>query len=711
MRKLYLALLVSTVANVSMAQQETRLDDHAVVEEIIVVTGAIRTTTAETTLPINVLSGEKLRRAVSNSLGETLEGQVGVTTASFGTGVGLPVIRGQQLNRVQVLKNSVPLVDVSNASQDHNNAIEPILAERIEVLRGPATLLYGSGAIGGVVNVIDGRIAESPFEKPEFVLEHSYLDNGEENKTVFKANASIGNVTLHADGFYRENDDDFEIPGLARIIREEAHDEDHDEDHEEEEFNSRGFIANSRGEAKGINAGLSVQLDNGYFGFSVGELDNEYGLPPGGHGHHEEEHAEGEEEEEEHEEEEGPVFVRLDMEQTSYDFAGALSFDDAFITEIRATLNYTDYEHRELEIEEGMVSTGTIYSNEGFQGRVTASHRHVGDLEGVWGLQFSDTEFSAVGEEGFIPETDTRDIGLFAVERLEMGRANWEFGARVERRDVDPGGRCDTREWAYSTSAAMLYDFTEQDNLLVSLSRSERAPSVEELFSNIASPSCGVNTDLVTHAATSLIEIGDPNLDTEVANNLELGWRHTSENWSASVSAYYNQISDFIYLQLTGEEEDETDIAVYRQEDADFHGIEGEVTVPLFSSDSTIFTATLSGDYVVAELDRGGDVPRIPPARLGLALQLYQDSWTARVNVQEVFEQDDVAVNETKTDGYTRLGFYADYHWPLGGGGEVMVFLRGDNLLDEEIRHHTSFIKDEATAPGRSYRIGLRYTY
>ncbi|MCY4265756.1 MAG: Plug domain-containing protein, partial [Gammaproteobacteria bacterium] len=290
----------------SLAQEE--LHDGYDLQEIIV-SAPFEERVAETSLPITVLSGEALLSQVNNSLGETLKNQIGINSASFGTGVGQPVVRGQSARRVMVLQNSVGVTDVAAFSPDHVNSVEAILAERVEVIRGPSTLLYGSGAIGGVVNVIDNRVPESLVEDPQFILQQTRDTVNDENKTIVRLDAAAGNFAFHLDAFRRTNDnveingfaiDEVSVERLEELVAEHLeeghhdehhHDDDHDDhddhDGEEEVENTNGFIGNSDVESDGGTMGFSWVGDNGFIGFSVNELNNDYGLPPGAHGHHE----------------------------------------------------------------------------------------------------------------------------------------------------------------------------------------------------------------------------------------------------------------------------------------------------------------------------------------------------------------------------------------------------------------------------------------
>ncbi len=679
--------------------------DHSLEE--IVVTAAQPRARADTAFPVNVLSGEKLKESATKTLGDTLHSQAGVSSASFGPGVGQPVIRGQTSNRVRVLQDGVGTLDASLASQDHANAVETLVAERIEVIRGPATLLYGNGAIGGVVNVIDNRIPEKVPEalKGELSVRHNTVS--EEDSVAFKVDGGSGNVAWHIDGLTRESDN-VEVPGLAVDAEALEQLEELLEDnlaapggdagmHEEEEVeNTNGFIANSDTEANNLTVGISWVGDDSFFGISVNSLENEYGLPPGAHGHEEEGHEAEEEEEEE--------VIRIDMEQTRIDLKGASALSGYF-NEFRGRLTVNDYEHAELE----GADQGTVFSNEGWEGRFTL--RHGGEKRsGVLGLQLGDREFSAVGDEAFIPVVDIQSTGLFAVKTIDRDTWVYEYGLRLDNQSIDPQqGSCNSDESTWAGSVAAIWRYREDSNWLFSINRAERAASAEELFSNIDVTNCQVLVEPVVHAATRRIEIGDPNLDAEVSQNIELAYRKHAGRVKAEVNFFYNQIDDYIYLEDVGLD-DEIIESHYLQDDATFSGIEAELSVPFELAGDNHMDLRLFTDYVRAELDRGGNVPRIPPQRFGAEVSFSQQQWIVKFSGTVVEDQDDIGRTETATDGYTRFDLYFDYHTQVGSN-DLVVFFKGNNLTDEEIRNHTSFLKFFAPEAGRGYEIGLRYAF
>ena len=734
---LSLFLSISAVYAGAVFGAEDQKTSHGIhtYEEEIIVSAPFQRNEAKTALPINVLTQEALRREVEDELGATLKNQIGIHNTSYGPGVGQAVIRGQSGTRVQVLQNSVSNVDVRSMSPDHTNGVEPALASRIEVIRGPATLLYGNGAVGGIVNVIDERILETSLDKPEFTIEQSRNSVNEGDKTVAKFNGSFGVVNLHLDAFTRDNND-VDINGFAidetalerleeshegEAHEGEAHEDDEHAGHEEEEINNtKGYISNSDAKSDGYTVGTSVSNEKGFIGISVASLESNYGLPGGTHSHHhEEEHGDEHEEahsdghDDEEGEEEGEEFVRIDLEQKRYDLKGEYRFDQGFFERIQASLNYTDYEHSELEIEaDGTAFVGSVYSNEGYEGRFTATHNPIGQLQGVWGLQLSDTEFSALGAEAFIPKTESTGFALFAVERLDTERVSWEFGYRYGYNETDPGEGCDRDESTHSLSASMLYDLNASSNILIALSSSERAPTLEERYSNVQTASCTSASDpedLVAHVATGRLEIGDADLDKEKATNFEIGFRQHSGKLTGEFSVYYNQIDDYIFLEDSGEFEEQI-ISSYVAQDATFYGAEGRLAYTAWQSEYGELDLTLQGDIVKASFDRGGDVPRIPPARFGVGAAWHANAFSIQLNLTEVSDQKDTAAGEFETQGYADLALYADYHLNLIGG-ELLFYAKGTNLLDEEIRNHTSFLKNFAPEAGRGVRIGIRYTY
>lgn len=672
------------------------------------ITVPLHRTEAETALPVTVIDGETLRERGAASIGAALDGSPGIASASFGPGVGQPVIRGQAGPRVKVLQNGVASADASAVSADHAVAVEPLLAESVEVLRGPATLLYGGGAIGGVVNVIDNRIPRALPEKAfSGAVEQRHDGASDGDTSVFRLDGGAGAIAWHLGGVYRDWND-VEIPGLA-FNRDTVEDLDESSD---------GFITNSDGRNHRIVGGLSWLFDNGHVGFAVSDMRSRYGIPSGGHVHidgagHDHDHDHDEEEDDhdhDHAEAHGHDAVRIDMRQTRYDLAGEWRRPAGTLDTLRWHLAYTDYEHSELEA--GVKAT--TFNNETWEGRLELIHRPIAGWHGVLGLQLRDTDFAALGEEAFIPASTTRAAGLFLVEDYHRGDWLYEIGLRADRDSVEADGQGDERFNAYSASASALWNFSPRWSLGAALSRSQRAPTVEELYSNVETVERHGDHfhyhDPVVHAATRAIEVGNADLDRETARNLDLTLRYHTEAVSGFVTAFYNDFRDFIYLGNTGFEVGEVAVLEYRQEDARFHGVEFELSLPLARIGAGAFSVDLFGDRVRGELDRGGDVPRLPPWRLGARLNLAQGGLKTFVAVTHAADQDRPGAFEGETDGYRRLDAGVSYALALGAT-ETTLFLRGSNLTDEEIRASTSFLRDFAPEPGRSLEAGVRFAF
>jgi iron complex outermembrane receptor protein len=609
--------LAIAVASASVSADEPPM-------EHVLVSVPIHKKEAETALPVTVLTGEELQRQAATSIGDTLGNMPGLANASFGPGVGRPVIRGQQGPRTVTLQNGTLSADASSLSPDHAVTVEPLLADSIEVLRGPSTLLYGGGAIGGVVNVIDNRIPRAPLDGVEGAVEYRYDDASDMDSGVFRVNAGNGDFIFHLDGTTRETDD-LDIPGKA--IDENAVEEQeellggHEEEgHEEDEIeNTDGFIANTDTDTDVITGGFSYHFgDRGFVGFAVSDTNSKYGIPPGAHGHeeHEEEHEGEEHEEEEHEgeehEEEGEENVRIDLDQTRYDAMLHLHDPAQWIEVIRGFLTYTDYQHKELEGSE----VGTRFDRDTWETRVELVHKAFLGAHGVMGLQFRADDFEAVGEEAYIPKTDSTETGLFLVEDFHDNEWSYEAGLRVDYVERDPDAANASQEdfTSISVSGSALWQFTDDWHAGLSLSRSARAPSTEELYSNV---DANDPEQYVTHAATGIIEVGDPGLDEESSLNADFTLQWFSEQSWIELTLFYNHFNDYIFLRNSGEDVDETPVYLYEQDDAQFYGVELEGSFHLADLGPGALALGVHGDAISGEFDDNGDAPRMPPSRIG----------------------------------------------------------------------------------------------
>lgn len=655
-------------------------------EEIVVTASPELRSTYEIAQPTSVLSGEDLDRQLQPTLGETLSREPGVTSTFFGQGASRPVIRGLGGDRIRVLEGGVGVGDASTTSPDHAVSVDPLSAERIEVLRGPATLLYGSSAVGGVVNVIDNRIPESlPEGKIGGTIELRGGSAADERGGVASLTGALGRLAWHADYLRRETDD-YEIPGFAesRALREEEEGEGHEG--EEEVF---GVLPNSATETDSGSLGLSWIGEGGFLGVAVQDFDTLYGIP-GGHHHHE-----GGEGEEPEEEEEAPV--RVDLAQRRYDLRGGISRPFGIFRGANLRFGTTDYEHRELEGPE----TGTIFKNDSWEGRLEFLQRPLGSLSGSFGLQALSRDFEAIGEEAFVPPTQTDSWAAFTFQ--EIARDDWRFqlGARFESQDVsaETEGSNDRSFDGLSGSFGVVRLFGEDYSLGLSIARSTKLPNAEELFSN------------GPHIATNAFEIGDPNLEKETSLGADLTLRKISGRLTGEVTLFASRFDDYIFEQSTDEEEDGLPVFRYVQRDAEFRGAELTGVYQLYHGEPHHVDFEFGADFVRAELrDTGEPLPRIPPRRYRLGFHYRGERLSGIVEGLRVDEQDRVARFERPTEGYTLVSASVGYRF-FTASAIYDLLLRGTNLTDEEARNHVSFLKDLVPMPGRDVSLSLRVTF
>ncbi len=692
-------------------------DDGARHIERIVVTGTgVSSSTDETLHSVDAVVLDELLEDFSGSIGDTLAQLPGVSSTYFGPAAGRPVIRGLGGDRVRVLNNGVGLIDASTASPDHAVTAETLDAERVEILRGPAAIAYGGNAIGGVVNVIDGRIPTAPVDggvDGQLVLGVSSVDDG--FLSAGRIRTGFGQVVLQLEAS-RRTGDDYDIPGFAesalqRAMEEEDHDhddedhdhdEDHDEDHEdehehEEEEEAYGYVPNSDFEFTTIGAGGSFIADWGLIGVSVRQYDADYGIPGGhAHAHEEEEHDEDEDhgdedhDEDEHDhEEEGDA--RIDMEQLRFDIRGEINVALGPFDRAEFSVGIADYEHAEIE---GSGEVGTLFSNEGWESRVALRNGEAGDRwSGLVGLQASHRDFSAVGEEAFIDPVTTDDVGVFVAQRIDFGAWGLEGGARVERRDIEPTTGADRDFTMLSLSGGVFWRPSDDSFLGVSLSRTQRAPTDIELFGD------------GPHLATRSFEIGNPDLDLETALSMDVSYHHDHGNVSFDAAVFVTSFEDFIFLAPTADEEDGLPVFRFLQDDAMLWGGEFVVEALLFEHAGWAFSGDAAFDYVRAETDSLGNLPRIPPYSVTLGFEAERDILALRAEVEHVGEQDEVAQFELPTDDYTLVNLSATVRPTFAD--DVSVIFEARNVTDEEGRVHASALKDFLPLPGRNFAVRL----
>ena len=660
------------------------------------------------------LTGDDLARSLAPNLGDTLSMQPGIHSASFGAAVGRPVIHGMGGARVLVMEDRLSTMDVSVTSGDHATTVEPFIANSVEVLKGPATLLYGNGAVGGVVDVHTGRIPHGQLEEPlSGKITAQGSDNGDQHAIAARLDGESDAFAWHIDGFDRRSIN-YDIPGEtesdALIAAEEAEGEAHEEEA------SPGFLPGSHFSTDGGAIGFSFIGENWFSGIAVSQLNAVYGLP-GGHGHHDEhededEHEEEHEEEEhedEHAEEEDFATPILDMEQTRVDvemgrqgplFSGnntALGSFGSTIESINLRLGINDYEHSEIE-PDGEVAT--LFKNEALEARLEFIHAFA-DAKHVWGLQFTEREFSVSGEEAFVPPVDSENVGVFWLSEQEFDNVSLEMGLRLENVEHTPQDAAKADFTAFAGSVGAIFPLNDEFTLTANFGYAERAPVGEELFSN------------GPHLATGRFELGNATLDEETIfrTDLMLGWER--DNVRANLNAYYASFSDFIYQNPNGATEDELPVFVWDQDDATFRGLDGEVRWSNIEVANGNLEFRGFFDLIRASLDTAAEkkLPLIPPNRVGMSATQSWGLIALTLEVMRVGEQDDIPSYELPTKSYTDIGAHLEWQPTFANGQEMTVFLRGDNLSDAEQRYHTSFVKDLAPQPGRTITLGMRYQF
>ena len=745
-RPLALALLGALSLPAMAASPATDTHPHGErearrLDAVVVTATPLKQTADDLARPVEVLSDADLDRAKRATLGDTLQALPGVQSASFGPGVGRPVIRGLDGARVQVLSDGLGAGDVSAVSVDHANSVEPFLADRIEVLKGPATLLYGSGAIGGAINVIDGRVPDAPTARPlqgRAELRGNSVNDETAGLLRLDGTAADGRLVFHLDALHREGDD-YAIPGYAERPDLHAHDDDAHDDHDDHADEAvRGTLPNSVLRTDAGAFGLSWIGERGHVGAAYSLYSTRYGVPGHTHapldGHDDHGHAA----DDDHADEAGhDDAVHIDLDQRRGEARAGLDDVGVFET-VRLKLARTDYTHTEFEGD----AVGTVFENTTREGRLELVHQPFAGWRGALGLQWTDRDFDAVGDEAFVPGTRGRDAGLFWIGERDFGPLKLELGARADRNRITPdapahdahddhdhAAHAERRDFdAHSLSAALKWDLDARLHLSLGLDHAERSPTAEELFSR------------GYHVATGALELGSDNLDVEAAQRIELGAHWHGERLRVGAALFAVEYADFIYLSAlesgaqpgTALTMDGVPVRLWTQGDARFHGAEFDARLNLLDDASGRWDLRLRGDWVrgrltgdgvrsltvdvphgdhahaePARLALGGDLPRIAPARLGTELEWSRGGWRATLGAMHHARQDRVAAWETPSAGYTLIDAHLSYHWDADTVGWE-VFLDGSNLTDREARPHTSVLKDLAPLPGRGFALGIR---
>jgi iron complex outermembrane receptor protein len=734
--KITLIILAVIASRPALSEDKPTQKDESDIEKLIITASPLGRSVLQSTTPVSILSGEELEKNQSATLGETLKSVPGVNSTYFGPVASSPIIRGLDGPRVKVLQNGMDSSDASRVGPDHIATTEASTATQIEVLRGPSTLLYGSGAIGGVVNVVDNRLPKTRQEGLSGKVSALHDTVSNERTVSTDINGGQDKFAWHLDAFSRKSDD-YDIPDFTL-----------------EDGDIIDTLENSDIDSQGFTLGAGWIGDDVTLSLAYGRLETDYGIPGHAHDEHEEEGHDDEEghEEEGHDEEmedEEAVFARMKQDR----FQSVIDWKNlsGWFTEAHWHNAYTEYQHSEIEGGE----VGTTFKNDSLESRLWAKHAAVGGWQGVVGLHYKNSDFSAVGEEAFTPSTESISNALFVLEEKTIGDFLWQLGARLEHVSHKPDNTFftnsevdanfdDVSYTANSLSAGFVYQVDENQSFAVNYAHSERAPSSAEIFSN------GI------HISTSTFEVGagfdlviddsDPddleftllqsNQETkkEVSNNLDLTYRVQTEHLHANFSVFYNQVDNYLFQQNTGlefheheeehageeleaeghedEEHEEEGLPVYvfNQQDAKLYGFEAEVDWHL--NDNLRVSAFT--DFTRAKLTNSNventNLPRIPSMRFGTEFHWEQGNWHAELGATYYSKQDKIADFETQTDGYTLVSAAFNYYLSLDDT-DMKFYLKANNLTNELARVHSSFLKDDAPLPARSFVLGAKVSF
>ncbi len=681
------ALALSSALPLAHAQAPVAADKaDSSLPPVTVSASGLQLGASDMTTPVTVLEGDELVRRREATLGETLNGEPGITSSHFGAGASRPIIRGMDGPRVKVLSDGAELHDASTISPDHAVVSEPMLATQIEVLRGPSALVYGNGAVGGVVNVLDGKIPTAiPQKGYEGSAELRANSGAREGAGAFSLTGGTGNLAVHLEGVARDAGDYRVGKGWAP------------------EGEASRKVLGSFNRTDTGSVGLSWVGDRGYLGAAYTRQTARYGLPGhnhsfegchthgnslhcGSHDHDEEDgHDHGD-----HDHDHGDVPV-VDLRSERLDIRGELRNPFAGFSTLRLRAGVTDYQHD--EVEDGAVST--TFKNKAYDTRVELQHEPIAGFKGVIGLQTSQRKFSAEGEEAYVQPTVTRRTGFFVLEEYRLG--DWRFEAALRHdRQTARAETSDIERSHNGTSASLgaVWKFTPGYQVGASFTRASRAPSAEELYAR------GL------HMATSTYERGDTNLRSETSQNFDVSLKKTAGDTTFGVSVFRNQVNNYIYGR-TLDELDGLQLLQYSQADATFTGIEGQVRQRLNRN----MGVTLFGDTVRAKIDAGGNLPRIPATRVGVRLDANWNAWEGQVEWVQVARQNRVADFETSTPGYGMLNLGVAYNGQMDSGTPWQVYLKANNLTDRLAYAHTSFIKNAAPLMGRNLTVGVKLAF
>ena len=758
MKVYFYALMAMSLITTQINADESSPESAENVEEVEVTASILNP--SRIINPLYVIDGSEIEDDATTSLGEAVDSYLGVSIADYGAAVGQPIIRGMSGPRVKILKNGMVNRDVSGLGVDHLNDIDLNDIEQIEIVKGPSSLLYANGTIGGIINVVDNCIAEGNYDKQEFIagLETQSVNDGDVQHLNYKNNIAGFNVNF---GYKKSEFGNFDVPDGA-VMHDEDH-EGHDEHEEEEELS---YIENSDLEIESTKFGISRAGAWGYFGVSVDNLESVYGIPYHGehadehgdehddhdddHGDdHDDDHADDDHDDDDHgDEHEGErIFSTTDSE--SLTVKGLYNLNGNLVNSVTYNYRDTDYTlteahaeeegHDEHEEEGHEEHAPTVFSNDATEYGAIFDLSNDNFIQKI-SLNFVDEDSSIVGEEAFMNPANNEEFTIGYFMSADLDNFYIDAGFRIDQidrtgsvTDEDHGDidyysiDDDTNSFALSLGR----DLSDSLDVNFGFSSVERLPSVIELFMN------------GPHMATGRLETGNPNLNSETSNNFDITFNFDNGDFYAYASFYINDVDNYITLMDELDDHDDHDDdhgdehgdddhdddhgddhgdddhddhaehanlihADYVQEDAEFRGYEFEFG-RTFSLGSGDLTLSFGRDDVNAEFSDGHNVPRINPSRNIYSLSYVENDWVFKLSLKDVEKQNDIGEGESVTDSYQMLNTRLTKTFNLSGPGELKVSIFGSNLLDEVARNHSSFVKKQVPLAGRNY--GAKFSY
>ncbi|MDA9570143.1 TonB-dependent receptor [Porticoccaceae bacterium] len=727
------------IANVSVADE---------LEEVII-SSALIDSQNEISKPVHVISAKAVSSEATQSVGTLIDGLMGVSSSDFGAAVGQPVIRGLSGSRVKILNNGKVVRDISSLGPDHANEIDLGLLEQIEIVRGPSSLLYANGAVGGIVNIVDSTIAKQDIAATRFNLGGGYEDGNGGNTGHASVVGNIGGLNLSS-SFQYSNLGNYNIPEHA--LHEDGEHGGHDE-------HDAKTLENSDFEKTGLKIGVSKVEDWGYAGFSYADSSSTYGIPYHGDGHdegHDGDDHDGDDHDgddhagDEHESHEGER-IFADTNSETLNFEGSYNFTGGLVNTADFYIRRTSYDHTEQHAEEHGAhdgddhdgddhdgddhdgddhdgddhdgddhddhGEGTLFTNESTEFGLTLD---IGSNETIekLSLNIAQEEFTITGHEAFLEPTQSDEITLGYFSSKDIDSAHIDFGVRYDRIERESENSSYDANLG-SISATASREIAKDLGVSIGFSSVLKAPSAMELFVN------------GPHLVTQRFEKGDATLEPEKANNFDLALNAAVSGFDANLNLYRNNISNYIYLQDTETKQEDLVVSEYRQQDAVFKGYELEISRSVALENGSL-KVSLGRDYVDAQFDQGGYIPRSVPTRNILNFNYKGNNgldWA--LSVKDVQKQSNVASEEEEeghhnegedeheheehgesaTDGYVWVNFSLSQEIKTSESEAITVSFFAKNLLNEIARNHSSFVKDEVPLPGRNMGFKVNYNF